>query len=187
MLYLYSRPSPPAKRHPATSALESDGRTANVGRAPCLALAIGLLGIALYALKAPDRLSAFASGLMFAAASAAAGALFGFLFGVPRTKSSDGATPSSVSTSTIQPNTNLEQISDWLTKILVGVTLVQLGTIRSGAQRLFNSMAPSLGNKPGSAAVAGAIVIYFAGAGFISSWLMTRLYLAREMSEADQP
>ena len=31
-----------------------------------------------------------------------------------------------------RPNTNLEQISDWLTKLLVGACLVQLSAIRTG-------------------------------------------------------
>jgi hypothetical protein len=154
--------------------------------ATMLAFAAGVLAIALYAVKASDRLSVLASGSLFAVASLAAGAIFGFLFGVPRTRTSDGSTPTGgQSSSLIQANTNLEQISDWLTKIIVGVTLVQLGTIRSGAQRLFNSMAPSLGSKPGGAAVAGSIVVFFAGVGFISGWLMTRLFLGRAMSDAD--
>lgn len=49
----------------------------------------------------------------------------GFVFGIPRINTTDavviGRPPRLV-----RPNSNLEQISDWLTKILVGVSLTQL-------------------------------------------------------------
>src|SRR4051812_30659866 len=57
--------------------------------------------------------SVFGVGLMVGAASTLVGAIIGFLFGLPRVvELSD--TPAFMTSST-----NLEQISDWLTKILV--------------------------------------------------------------------
>jgi hypothetical protein len=129
---------------------------------------------------------------MFAAASVAAGGLIGLLFGVPRTVDRQAA-PSTVEgaqgtpsvAANIGANTNLEQISDWLTKIIVGVGLVQLGTIKSGAGRLFGNMAASLGGEPEGAPFAGAIVIYFSVLGFFFGWLFARLRLGVAMSNAD--
>ncbi|MGH2636073.1 MAG: hypothetical protein ACRDHU_08015 [Actinomycetota bacterium] len=158
-----------------------------------LVLGIGLVAAAVYASQADPPWAVFASALMIAAASLAAGGLLGFLFGIPRTLSSDatppaGATPeaSASALGRIRANTNLEQISDWLTKIIVGVSLTQLGTIRSGAVRLFDALAPGLGGGEAAAAFAGAIVVYFAVVGFLLGWLLTRLLLGRLMAKADQ-
>jgi hypothetical protein len=62
-------------------------------------------------------------GLMVVAASTLVGAIVGFLFGLSRTVERPGA-PAFMTSST-----NLEQISDWLTKILVALGLVQLGKL----------------------------------------------------------
>jgi hypothetical protein len=85
----------------------------------------------------------------------------------------------------IAANTNLEQISDWLTKIIVGVSLTQLFTIKRNAIHLFNAMAPSLGHGETAAAFAGAEVVYFSILGFFMGWLYARLRLGEEMRYAD--
>jgi hypothetical protein len=150
--------------------------------------AFGLAAIALYALQAPNRATVVASGVLFAGAAVVAGGFIGFLFGLPHTieVQTPGTEEGASVQSGIVANTNLEQISDWLTKILVGVTLTQLGAIRSGAVRLFNSMAPALGGQPDSAAFAGGIVVYFSVLGFLVGWLLTRLRLGQELSRTDQ-
>ncbi len=155
-----------------------------------VSLVVGLVGTLLYSVQAPSVATAMASSAMFGAAAAAAGALLGLLFGVPRTRSSGPTTPSGTETQMpitrippIEANTNLEQISDWLTKIIVGVTLTQLPTIKRGATGLFNGMAPALGGGPGAAAFAGAVVVYFSVLGFFAGWLYARLRLGIVMAE----
>ncbi|MFO0126287.1 MAG: hypothetical protein ACK54J_03520, partial [Pseudanabaena sp.] len=64
-------------------------------------------------------------------ASFVLGFLIGFLFGVPRTVESNDPTLTKNSQTRVHANTNLEQISDWLTKILVGVGLTQIMPILS--------------------------------------------------------
>ncbi|MFL5330330.1 MAG: hypothetical protein ACJ8C4_15625 [Gemmataceae bacterium] len=71
----------------------------------------------------------FARGLLLAAACVAAGFFAGFVFGIPRVlqvdrvpkslKAADGEYRQRV-------NTNLEDISDWITKIIVGLGLYEL-------------------------------------------------------------
>lgn len=150
--------------------------------------AFGLVAIALYTLQAPNEATAVASGVLFAGAAVAAGGFFGFLFGLPRTieEETPGGEEGGNARSGIVANTNLQDISDWLTKILVGITLIQLGAIRSGAVRLFDSMAPALGGQPHSAAFAGGIVVYFSVLGFLVGWLLARLRLGPEMSRVDK-
>jgi hypothetical protein len=147
---------------------------------------VGLVALGIYANKAPNGWTVFGAGLMFAIAAGAVGGFFGFLFGVPRTVTPETAPPTSSTVLIIRPSTNLEQISDWLTKILVGATLVQLGTIGSGAAKLFRAVAPALGNQAHSAAFAGALFVYFAVLGFPFGWLRARLLLGQLMRKADE-
>src|SRR5512143_3092668 len=66
-------------------------------------------------------------------ATLSVGGLLGFLFGIPRTtrppRGSEGAGANDGRREAIntpyEPSNNLEQVADWLTKILVGVGLVE--------------------------------------------------------------
>src|SRR5262249_17310050 len=110
----------------------------------CVALGFGFVLIAEWGPYA-------GSALLWASACLACGSFIGFLFGIPRVLQHDspaapapatlppgpaspqpqpanaapGATQPISAGYSIHVNTNLEQISDWLTKIIVGVTLVQ--------------------------------------------------------------
>jgi hypothetical protein len=124
--------------------------------------------------------------MLYTAAASLVGALLGFLFGVPRTTVPDTtATVSSVDSDHSKPNTNLEQISDWLTKILVGATLVQLGNVSGWAARLFRTLAEALDASPTAAHLIGALVVYSASAGFIFGWLTTRVWVAWLLDRMD--
>jgi hypothetical protein len=89
---------------------------------------------------------AFGAAVMVAAASALAEGLLGFLFGIPRALSSDTGSGTSKVGSRLVANTNLEQVSDWFTKIIVGATLVQLGSLTPR----FAELAVSVSNIFGS-------------------------------------
>jgi hypothetical protein len=101
--------------------------------------------------------SVFATALMLAAGSAMGGVLLGFLFALPRARRSEAYAREQPSPSqpaateltsereaTTRPNTNLEDISDWLTKILVGVGLIELASIGEALGRLSSAVAPAL-------------------------------------------
>jgi tetratricopeptide (TPR) repeat protein len=147
------------------------------------------------------------------------GSLLGFLFGVPRVlqgtlpASPPPAPPSTGTASATAPapatpapsavtasqylqrvNTNLEQISDWLTKILLGVGLVQFkelpGLVQSAAGYMASGMATldAAGQPPRSAqTLAAAVIVYFSVLGFVGSYLVMRLYVSRLLYWADQP
>ena len=123
-------------------------------------------------------LSVLAVGLAAASAALVAGALLGFLFGLPRTLERSG------SKARLAPNTNLDQISDWLTKILVGLGLVQLGKVTHGVGTIAASLAPGLGDGPGAKAFASALLIYSAGDGFLLGYIWTRVDLSRRFRQA---
>lgn len=164
-------------------------RRAVVGAAiPVAPLIVGLVAIGLVGTQTSMPLSVIGFGALYAIGSLFVGSLMGFLFGVPRALTStgtDGARSEVAPGSRFAGNTNLEQISDWLTKIIVGVTLTQLGPIRDAAGELFGAMAPSLGGGQTGAPFGGAIVVSFAISGFICGWLLTRLLLGQALAAAD--
>jgi hypothetical protein len=84
-----------------------------------------------------------------------------------------------------RPNTNLEDISDWLTKILVGVGLTQLASIGDGLRRLSSAVAPSLGGTANSGAFGLALMITYSLVGFMVGYLWTRFYLPLVLERAE--
>ena len=135
---------------------------------------------------------------LWALAVLAAGALIGFLFGIPRVlQTSDPVsaireTNENEATGTLnrpiyrmQVNTNLEQISDWLTKIIVGFGLIELRNVPEHLNKLTLFIANGLGNPPQAQVLAIAVVLYFFVIGFLGGYLMTRIYLAQAFSRAD--
>jgi hypothetical protein len=116
-------------------------------------------------------------------ASAAVGALLGFIFGIPRTLDPAGrvavagavaqGAPVASSQAALAANTNLERVSDWLTTLLVGATLVQ-------SQNVINWVG-SLGDKFQYGltiqALIPIIVVYYFALAFLGTYLITRLYL----------
>jgi len=168
-------------------------------RVIALLIAGGVVSIVLFNTPASDFLSFFKTssiGILVAGASTLVGGLLGFLFGIPRTlqKETDFTGPegdSNTVTNTgrqvvsYRANTNLEQISDWLTKILVGVGLTQLNVIPSKLQSLSDFVAQGLGGATKPSVLANAILVFYVICGFLYGYLWTRLYLPTALKEAD--
>ena len=146
---------------------------------PALAGA-GVVVVLIYAAELPSsvRWSSFGTALAIAAAAGLVGGLVGFLFGIPRTVQGASA---STSGPQFDANTNLEQVSDWLTKILVGVGLVQIGRALPGLTRLAESMKEPLGGQASSSAFGLALVISYASLGFLFLYLWSRERLPQEL------
>ncbi|WP_188303660.1 hypothetical protein [Streptomyces sp. CBMA123] len=141
----------------------------------------GLLGLLLFSLGREHAWQALGGGLVVAGASTVLGGALGFLFGVPRVKSGSGEPQGSYA-----PNTNLEQVSDWLTKVLLGVGLTQLGSLGERLHQLGTALAPVLGDADAAVPFAAALVLYFLVLGFLAGWLVTRLALPRVLTETDE-
>lgn len=134
------------------------------------------------------------SAVLVAVAPFALGGLAGFLFGIPKTL--QGGTVDENGTSTVktggkdrrqhgwQANTNLEQVSDWLTKILIGVGLTQLQVIPERVQDTADYVADSLGPNA-SPAIVASILISFAIAGFVIAYLLTKFDLGHAIDAQD--
>jgi hypothetical protein len=179
-------------------------------------LFIGCLGIILYAYPAktrPEFLSIIGVAFLIAIAAFFSGGLLGFIFGVPRTQSqpppsslqpqtrastlnppaTSQATPAQAAPSPAPPrqlryqdNTNLEQISDWLCKILVGAGLTQLTALPGVLKRYALFFAPGLGGNTNTfhgEVFAVGLLIFFTVCGFLVGYLWTRLHLGKALTD----
>jgi hypothetical protein len=108
-------------------------------------------------------------------------AIIGFLFGVPRQLQRDGG--DQIANGGLLVNTNLEQISDWLTKIIVGVGLIEIGRLASGLNSLADVVI--LGTRDSDHAFALGLIIYSLADGFLVGYVWTRLELSAKLALAD--
>lgn len=159
--------------------------------------------LAVYAL-AERSLSIFAVYTLVAWAAGAIGFIVGFLFALPRSipelpaPARNGQQEDTQVTNSahqlrhvpyFRPNNNLEQISDWLTKLLIGAGLVQLGAVGRGLNGIMGFIATtSIGqanSHPAAAArvVAGAVIIFYGVLGFIVGYVSTGLEYRRVLEE----
>lgn len=124
--------------------------------------------------------SLVAGGMMFL------GFIIGFLFGIPKSHSGNAQREAEQPQNALITNTNLEQISDWLTKILVGVGLTQVKEINHGLWQFAKDIAQAFGDAPASEAFVVAVILYFVLCGFLSGYIWTRMFLAGAFSLADK-
>ena len=170
--------------------------------------AIGCVLIFLYALHfraSGEVLRILGVGILVAGAALLSGFLLGFIFGIPRVGSEKliakeaaepGATHEAASgaqSSGVTPNSNLVEISDWLTKIMVGVGLVELNSIPGKLGKLSYYLGPALrpahcdagaqcADFVGSGQAAGlAIILFYFTLGFLWGYVWTRLYFQRDL------
>lgn len=153
-------------------------------RAVSGAMAVGFLSIVLYSWTQKSWSRVLACALLIGLAAALVGALLGFVFGVPKTVAraakapGDGATP-------YEGNTNLEEISDWLTKILVGAGLVELKSV-PGALDTFGAKFVSNGSLGSFGWVAGpSVAISYSVCGFLLAYLWARIYMINDLNPAE--
>lgn len=129
-------------------------------------------------------LSAASTGLLIAGAFFAAGGFGGFLFGIPKliqnTSDTTGLTPNKF---LILHNDNLVQISDWLTKIIVGVGLTQLYNIPGYLVRIGEKFKHNFGDNLSGRNVVIALVLYFVVIGFMFVYIWTRFYFVRMLKD----
>lgn len=172
----------PCERKPREDAVVTGGT--------CVIItALGLFAAAEAALVLFDAKGHGIFVLLYAnAACLAAGAGLGFLFGIPHAgaprvvDSNNGTTPDSG----YQSSTSLEQIADWLTKIIVGVGLVELSRIYEFFKTAVKFLAAGLGEPVVTAsACAATTLVFFPIVGFLGCYLITRLYLAAALVRAD--
>jgi hypothetical protein len=176
-------------------------RRRDIARVNTILLPVLILALSTIFLKSRGNYDLGAM-LLWAASSLTAGGIMGFLFGIPKsgtagtTKEQEGKTESDATmppttrkeTNAVpRPNTNLEEISDWLTKIIVGLTLVHLKDIEQRVQAISANAAAGFVGTPSPSAIsfATALITSFAIIGFLISYLYTRLFLQGAFARSD--
>jgi hypothetical protein len=141
-----------------------------------LAIAFPLSALAIFCANLPHgEWLAYGAAVMVSAASCFAGGLLGFLFGIPRAMTSYNKQNSGMQRQRLIANTNLEDISDWLTKIIVGATLVQLGSLPRRFGQLATFASSIFGNpSEQNRVMAGSIILYSTVLGFLVIYLGAR-------------
>jgi uncharacterized membrane protein len=151
-----------------TDASGQSGATLLVAVTLLLCNAAGFLAIFL------SVTTSFGTAAMWMMMCLAGGGLVGFLFAVPRTNEK------AKNTELLVPNRNIEAMSDWLTKIIVGLGLInfrEIGAALSDRATILGSLFNV------SQSFALAMIIYFIVAGFLEGYLLTRIFIQRHFAD----
>lgn len=146
------------------------------------AFVLGAVAIGVYGWSVAAFIRVSSTLLLVGSAAWLSGSVLGFLFGVPRFQTDAERRGALGGPSGFIPNTNLEQISDWLTKIIIGATLVQLNTLAGAIGGLCTTIGTAVGTQ-GAATVAGAVLIFYFATGFMWGYLWCSLRIFREMAD----
>lgn len=133
--------------------------------------------------------------LIWALAFSMSGTAIGFLFAIPKAGSLTASQPNTSAdqigseqdtgnrNTIFKVNTNLEEVSDWLTKIVVGLGLIQFQNIDTHVQKLATLVAPGIGGDQFQS-LAMAMIIFYLVLGFLGGYLLTRLFFSRAFQGA---
>jgi hypothetical protein len=122
----------------------------------------------------------WAASMIWCLACLALGSAAGFLFGIPRSRvpgTAAHAVAAATSTQSVSSETAIEQISDWLTKIIVGVGLANLTRLPSLLDKWAGYAGLSLDPSGGSKNFALGMILYFCILGLVSGYLLTQMFL----------
>jgi len=148
---------------------------------------VAIVGIAAVAI-AERAAVAIVAGL----AAHVVGGLMGFIFGIPRYAASDTQRmlddEQGRDIVKYRANTNLEQISDWLTKIIVGLGLTQFRSIGDRFSSTVKDLGSALTGSVSTYAttIAASLVLLNLIVGFVYFYLWSRVYLPRMFQVAER-
>jgi hypothetical protein len=136
------------------------------------------------------------AGLLVCVASLVVGGLIGFLFGIPKTGEVPKQTAEAAGDTKpvaapmmggLRRNTNIEEISDWLTKIIVGLGIFELKSAPHLIRKVADFLAPAFGGNAGSGAIAVILATAFAATGFLLGYLLTVLFITQAIVRVEKP
>jgi hypothetical protein len=126
--------------------------------------------------------------MLTALAALLAGCFSGFLFGIPKIVSS-GQLRQSKGSSAYTPSSNLAEVSDWLTKLLLGAGLVQLTHLGAPIAQFIDTVAgglqaatPGAGPSETAKVMAGAILFGYVIIGFLDGYVVTTVWYQKKIA-----
>ncbi len=159
----------------ATSGAPRDRRLVYAQIVLLVAVGYGIFGAFCLRTDAPLRI--FGAGGLLAAAAFVSGGLLGLLFAIPPGIEADVVDGIRF----LRTNSNLQQVSDWLTKLLLGATLTQVTKVPTALR----SFGERYGGELGGEGVAIFLLVHFLVSGFLSGYLFTRIVLQHVFFRAD--
>jgi hypothetical protein len=176
-------------RHPLLSdgeKLQSKDAVVVLAQSVVVLLLTSYLALAATGLCFPGKWVPLGVVGVWVAVGQTAGWVLGFLFGHPEIIEKED--PADKRTRRVKQNSSLAQVTDWLTKAIVGVGLVQAQNI----MRWVHSMATELGKALDGGATGGAgyavmlgVLVVFPILGFLTGYLVTRTFLVLALCRAD--
>lgn len=146
---------------------------------------VGVFALLLAAWQTPDLprgLRLIGWCLMGMLASLAVGGFLGLLFGIPRIDNPAQFPADALARVRIRQNDSLEQIADWLTKTIVGVSLVQSREIAAVLVEVSGRFSVEVFGLPKGAYVPGmATIVAFGIIGFLLAYVWARRYWVLEI------
>jgi hypothetical protein len=111
------------------------------------------------------------------------GCLLGFIFGVPNTVNQptppQGTVPTPTEEKKALSNTNFTQVSDWLTKIVIGAGLVELNKIPpfvfETSKKMAMGVAISIQYEREISSICAALLIFNVCFGFLCGYMLMRI------------
>jgi hypothetical protein len=171
----------PTDRQPVKdSAAEFTNRTIAFGIGVAVFVIVGCVvyGVAVGG-NAGERASIAITASAVVGTAGVLGSLLGILFGLPRDVPSPQRSESS--NARFSFNSNLLKVSDWITTIVVGLTLVNLGRIPSSLSDFGDWIAPSLGGGDGSAQFGVLLGVFGVTSGLVFFFAWTTIGFRRDL------
>ena len=155
-----------------------DKITKNLNSTLRLGLATGFIGIIGYTLSLhPAAWKFLFLFILLASASYISGFFLGFLFGIPK-RNTDKESAYNLST-------NLVDISDWLTKIIIGLGLVEIRRIPGYLQSVGEYIQQATHGEDSMKIFSVSCIVYFSIFGLYYGYNYMRLFLSGQFKEAD--
>jgi len=173
-------------RHRVRPVLSPEAETyARALRYLLLVVAAGIIIVVLDAVRIDHWMEgivakAAAAALLLAGGAFMIGVFLGFLFGFPSKAEAGAAGTGRQPLQSPFYNTNLQEIADWLTKVIVGASLVELAKIPPKIGQFGVFVADSVNPNPKLASPANVVVnvVFFGSCGVLYGYLWTRYDIA---------
>lgn len=152
--------------------------TANLNNTLWLGFIAGITGLVGYSLTISGGWKMLFLSVLMAAASYISGFFLGFLFGIPKRINDTAQTAYNL-------NTNLVDISDWLTKIIIGLGLVEIKTIPGYLASVGTYIQQATNGEESVKIFSVCSIVYFSIFGLYYGYNYMRLFLSGQFKEAD--